>query len=97
MYSLKYPSLLGRERSGYKIFGIISNTAFYRRIKLAEKTYIEAYEDEVESFIGRVKERARIRIEKAVQEYEEVSHLYGMYSAYISSSQFDIKIDIRKI
>ena len=42
------------------------------RIKTADKTYTETYEDEVQGFIGRVKERARIRVEKAMQEYEEV-------------------------
>eukprot|EP00800_Vazella_pourtalesii_P013665 TRINITY_DN3313_c0_g1_i1.p1 TRINITY_DN3313_c0_g1~~TRINITY_DN3313_c0_g1_i1.p1 ORF type:complete len:383 (+),score=118.71 TRINITY_DN3313_c0_g1_i1:73-1221(+) len=44
---------------------------FFERIKLADKTYIEAYEDEVQGFIGRVKGRAQVRIEKAMQEYEE--------------------------
>ena len=33
---------------------------------------MDAYEDEVQGFIGRVKGRAHVRIEKAMKEYEEV-------------------------
>ncbi|KAI6657919.1 Hsp90 co-chaperone Cdc37-like [Oopsacas minuta] len=44
---------------------------FFERIKTADKTYVEAYEDEVKGFIERVKVRAQVRIDKAMKEYEE--------------------------
>ncbi|CAD5117945.1 DgyrCDS6687 [Dimorphilus gyrociliatus] len=45
--------------------------AFFSRIRLAEKQYMDAFNDELESFRSRVKERARIRIEEAMKEVEE--------------------------
>ena len=44
-----------------------------------DQQYIDGFKDELNAFIGRVKERAQARIDKAMKEYEEVSH-------------FDIKI-----
>lgn len=41
------------------------------RIKQAEKQYIDAFNDELESFKLRVKERAEIRLENARKELEE--------------------------
>ena len=35
--------------------------------------YMEGFKDELKSFIGRVKDRAQARIDKAMKEYEEVS------------------------
>uniref|UniRef100_A0A8C5LXS9 Hsp90 co-chaperone Cdc37 n=1 Tax=Leptobrachium leishanense TaxID=445787 RepID=A0A8C5LXS9_9ANUR len=44
---------------------------FFTKIKTADQQYMDAFNDELESFKGRVKERAKIRIEKALKEYEE--------------------------
>ena len=41
-------------------------------MKTAEKQYIEAFEDELKSFILRVQQRAQVRIEAAMKEAEEV-------------------------
>ncbi|XP_059154365.1 hsp90 co-chaperone Cdc37-like [Physella acuta] len=45
--------------------------AFFSRIKLGEKQYTDAFNDELEAFRSRIQERARIRIEEAMKEYEE--------------------------
>ncbi|XP_076467398.1 hsp90 co-chaperone Cdc37-like isoform X2 [Babylonia areolata] len=45
--------------------------AFFSRIKLAEKQYMDAFNDELNSFRERVKGRAQARIEEAIKEYEE--------------------------
>jgi len=45
--------------------------SFFSRIKLGEKQYTDAFNDELSSFRERIKERARIRIEEAMKEYEE--------------------------
>ena len=45
--------------------------AFFDRMKSAEKTYTEAFEDEFRSFIGRVKGRAQARLEEAQKKAEE--------------------------
>ena len=42
------------------------------RIKTAERQYVEAFEDEIQAFRGRVKARAKEKIEAAVKEAEEV-------------------------
>ena len=41
-------------------------------MKTAEKQYIEAFEDELKSFILRVQQRAQVRIEAAMKEAEDV-------------------------
>jgi len=41
-------------------------------MKTAEKQYIEAFEDELSSFLLRVRQRAQVRIENAMREAEEV-------------------------
>ena len=41
-------------------------------MKTAEKQYVEAFEDELKSFILRVQQRAQVRIENAMKEAEEV-------------------------
>lgn len=45
--------------------------AFFSRIKLGEKQYMDAFNDELNSFRERVKGRAQARIEEAIKEYEE--------------------------
>lgn len=44
---------------------------FFNRMKTAEKQYTDAFQDELQSFIQRVKARAKIRIEEAVRKVEE--------------------------
>lgn len=44
-----------------------------KRAKTEFKEYMEAFDDELRSFLERVKERAQARIEKAMKEAEEVS------------------------
>lgn len=46
-------------------------TGFFKRIKSAEKQYVDAFHDELGAFIERVKIRARIRIEEAMKRAEE--------------------------
>ncbi|XP_014676648.1 PREDICTED: hsp90 co-chaperone Cdc37-like [Priapulus caudatus] len=45
--------------------------SFFTKIKTADKVYLDAFEDELRLFKGRVKERAEARIERAMKEYEE--------------------------
>lgn len=45
--------------------------SFFSRIQMADMEYKDAFKSELEAFKGRVKERARIRIEKAIEEAEE--------------------------
>ena len=42
------------------------------RIKLGEKQYTDAFNDELESFKERVRKRAQVRLEEAMKEVEEV-------------------------
>lgn len=44
---------------------------FFTKIKTADEQYMEAFNDELESFKERVRGRAKARIEKALKEYEE--------------------------
>ena len=44
---------------------------FFQRMKTAEKQYTDAFQDELRSFIERVKGRAKARIEEAVKKVEE--------------------------
>lgn len=44
---------------------------FFSRVKTAEKQYLDAFEDEYQSFMGRVRARAKIRIDEAMKEVEE--------------------------
>ena len=43
----------------------------YNRMKSAEKQYLDAFEDELSGFKGRVRQRAKVRIEEATRAYEE--------------------------
>ncbi|XP_071113432.1 hsp90 co-chaperone Cdc37-like [Haliotis cracherodii] len=45
--------------------------AFFSRIKLGEKQYMDAFNDELSAFKGRVATRAKARVEEAMKEYEE--------------------------
>ncbi|XP_033615656.1 hsp90 co-chaperone Cdc37 isoform X1 [Fukomys damarensis] len=44
---------------------------FFTKIKTADRQYMEGFNDELEAFKERVRGRAKLRIEKAVKEYEE--------------------------
>ncbi|XP_061555654.1 hsp90 co-chaperone Cdc37-like [Phycodurus eques] len=44
---------------------------FFTKIKTSDQQYQDAFNDELESFKERVRGRAKIRIEKAMKEYEE--------------------------
>ena len=44
----------------------------FHRIQMADTEYRDAFNSELEAFKGRVRERAKIRIEKAIEEAEEV-------------------------
>ncbi|KAK6468841.1 hsp90 co-chaperone Cdc37-like [Huso huso] len=44
---------------------------FFTKIKTADQQYQDAFNDELEAFKVRVRERAKVRIEKAMKEYEE--------------------------
>lgn len=44
---------------------------FFAKIKTADQQYQDAFNDELQSFKDRVRGRAKIRIEKAMKEYEE--------------------------
>jgi len=44
------------------------------RIKLAEKQYMDAFNDELESFKDRIRKRAQAKIEEAMLQVEEVDH-----------------------
>lgn len=46
-------------------------SSFFSRIQMADTEYRDAFNSELEAFKGRVKERAKIRIEKAIEEAEE--------------------------
>jgi len=44
--------------------------AFFDRMESMQADYIASFNDELESFKGRIKERAKIRVEEAVKRYE---------------------------
>uniref|UniRef100_A0A8C3FCF5 Hsp90 co-chaperone Cdc37 n=3 Tax=Emydidae TaxID=8476 RepID=A0A8C3FCF5_CHRPI len=44
---------------------------FFTKIKTADQQYMEGFTDELEAFKERVRGRAKVRIEKAMKEYEE--------------------------
>jgi len=46
-------------------------SAFFSRIKLAQKEYMDSFNDELIAFRGRIKEKAQSRIDKAMKEIEE--------------------------
>ncbi|XP_047125726.1 hsp90 co-chaperone Cdc37 isoform X1 [Hydra vulgaris] len=45
--------------------------SFFQKMRKADETYDKGFKDELSAFIGRVKERAQARIDKAMKEYEE--------------------------
>jgi len=46
-------------------------SAFFTRIQKADKEYMDAFDDELRSFKTRIKERAKAKLEKIMQEIEE--------------------------
>lgn len=46
-------------------------SSFFSRIQKADKEYIDAFNDELESFKQRIRERAQKRIDEAMKEVEE--------------------------
>uniref|UniRef100_A0A9L0J9Q8 Hsp90 co-chaperone Cdc37 n=1 Tax=Equus asinus TaxID=9793 RepID=A0A9L0J9Q8_EQUAS len=44
---------------------------FFTKIKTADRQYMEGFNDELDAFKERVRSRAKLRIEKAMKEYEE--------------------------
>lgn len=44
---------------------------FFQRLKFADKQYLDAMEDEHQQFMSRVRERAKIRMERIMKEIEE--------------------------
>lgn len=44
---------------------------FFQKMRKKDEQYQKGFKDELQSFIGRVKERAQARIDKAMKEYEE--------------------------
>jgi len=44
---------------------------FFQKMRKGDEQYMAGFDDELKSFIGRVKERAQARIDKAMKEYEE--------------------------
>ena len=57
------------------------------RIKQAEKQYMDAFNDELESFKDRIRKRAQVKIEEAMQQVEEVGRpvWYFIYGSHASS------------
>jgi cell division cycle protein 37 len=45
--------------------------AFFSRIKLAEQQYMDAFNDELESFKDRIRKRAQVKMEEAMKQVEE--------------------------
>ena len=46
-------------------------SSFFTRIQQADQQYIDAFNDEIEAFKNRIRERARVRIENAMKQVEE--------------------------
>ena len=49
------------------------SSVYLLRMRKSDDSYMDGFQDELKSFIKRVKERAQARIEKALEEYEAVS------------------------
>lgn len=46
-------------------------SSFFTRIQTADQQYVDAFNDEIESFKNRIRERAKVRIEAAIKQVEE--------------------------
>ena len=57
--------------------GVIPSLFVYS-MKTAERQYIEAFEDELRSFLLRVQQRAQVRIENAMKEAEAVREPHAL-------------------
>ena len=56
------------------------------RIKLAEKQYMDAFNDELESFKDRIRKRAQAKIEEAMRQVEEVRTHYVIIRSLLVTS-----------
>ena len=61
------------------------------RMRLNDDHYMEAFRDELRSFINRIKERAQARIEKAMEEYEAVSLIQTYFITQVIGSKKKFK------
>ena len=51
------------------------------RMKTAQTQYLDAFKDELTSFVDRIKRRAQAKVEAAMREVEEVcKHLHSLYT-----------------
>lgn len=53
-------------------------------MRKSDDQYMHGFNDELKAFIGRVKDRAQARIDKAMKEYEEVNCLLYPTVCYLS-------------
>ena len=56
----------------YLYLQVVRSIADCVRIKQAEKQYMDAFNDELESFKDRIRKRAQVKIEEAMRQVEEV-------------------------
>ena len=56
----------------YAITRLCMYTYLYFRMKTAESQYLDAFKDELTSFVDRIKRRAQSKLEAAMKEVEEV-------------------------
>ncbi|OCT90397.1 hypothetical protein XELAEV_18019010mg [Xenopus laevis] len=81
-YLLDNPHLVCEETAKYLKHALMEQVAHQtivmqfvlelaKSLKTADQQYMDAFNDELESFKGRVRERAKARIEKAMKAYEE--------------------------
>lgn len=57
---------------------------------MAEKQYLDAFKDELESFRERVRGRAKARIDKAMEEVEEVRTTRNDFCGFHQGLFYDI-------
>jgi len=50
----------------------VRSVADCARIKQAEKQYMDAFNDELDSFKDRIRKRAQVKVEEAMRQVEEV-------------------------
>ena len=59
---------------------MICNYFLISRIQQAQKEYLDAFNDELEAFKGRIKARAKQKIDEAIKEHEEVGcYIYNTF------------------
>ena len=52
--------------------------SIFFRMKLGEAQYMEAFNDELSSFKSRIEARAKVRIQEAIEAYEEVKFVFNI-------------------